>query len=678
MNDEQKIQIARQIVAQAENNIKNLNYFLQLISILEKLNKDDFVLQLVPVVGGSNEHWQQRIQGAKDNAFLCPKLIEKNEHLKSSFQEEEVVLTLAPQYIQLVNSELNSRGNINNVSDWISQSFQHIERITDDSLEYNIRIRAVQNINNILSVFSDGFVLGFLQSLAQLDTFEHFRNIEHSIVIVGANGSGKSSFSRNTRKILGGNIVIISAQKIFSIRKIENLPLGEKLLQNVHSFQLDEKLGKNWDNQHISQNTYIHDLHNLMLSLLAEHNKKANNFYSGSKNGKEVKRETSMLEQVMEIWGKTITHRYMKYEEPYIKIYTDSRNSYDFPNLSDGEKAIFYYIAHILIARENSFIIIDEPENHLHMGIVSRLWDKLEQLRSDCKFIYLTHNLDFASSRINATKLWNKSFIPPAKWDVVSLPENENLPEPLLMELLGSRKKILFCEGDKSSLDYKLYSFLFPNYTIKPVGGHLEVINFTRAFNKSEDVFGNSALGIIDGDFHLESEKQKWESDSIYCIDAQEVENLLCDKDLLEEGKNHFHSDIDSVDKVKNHFFDALSRKKEAQAVEYATQKINNALKSNLIKKPNTLEELEEQFDKSVLSLDINTLVSERKSLFDKIISERNYDDGIRFFNNKGLVGIVGKNIVSNYKNRILRLLESKSELLDIFRSKYFSKIPIE
>lgn len=108
----------------------------------------------------------------------------------------------------------------------------------------------------------------------------------------------------------------------------------------------------------------------------------------------------------MSIWSKIISHRQLKYDIDtgnIIVVYHEG-NNYDFSHLSDGEKAIFYYIAHVLLAKYNSFIIIDEPENHLHLSIITKLWDTLERERSDCQFIYLTHNLDFASSRIDAKK----------------------------------------------------------------------------------------------------------------------------------------------------------------------------------------------------------------------------------------------------------------------------------
>lgn len=83
---------------------------------------------------------------------------------------------------------------------------------------------------------------------------------------------------------------------------------------------------------------------------------------------------------------------------------TPEGSKYPFMSLSDGEKAVFYYIAHILLAKDNSYIIVDEPENHLHLALIMKLWDALELVRSDCQFIYLTHNLEFAASRNNAEK----------------------------------------------------------------------------------------------------------------------------------------------------------------------------------------------------------------------------------------------------------------------------------
>ena len=64
----------------------------------------------------------------------------------------------------------------------------------------------------------------------------------------------------------------------------------------------------------------------------------------------------------------------------------------------------------MLCAKENSLIIIDEPENHLHKSILPRLWDAVEKEREDCVFLYITHDLEFARSRTQTQIIWVKEF----------------------------------------------------------------------------------------------------------------------------------------------------------------------------------------------------------------------------------------------------------------------------
>lgn len=72
--------------------------------------------------------------------------------------------------------------------------------------------------------------------------------------------------------------------------------------------------------------------------------------------------------------------------------------------MSDGERVIFYLIGQCLAAPENGIIVIDEPELHLHKSIQIPLWSEIEKLRNDCLFVYLTHDVDFASAKENSKK----------------------------------------------------------------------------------------------------------------------------------------------------------------------------------------------------------------------------------------------------------------------------------
>lgn len=246
------------------------------------------------------------------------------------------------------------------------------------------------------------------------------------------------------------------------------------------------------------------------------------------------------------------------------------------------------------------------------------------------------------------------------------------------MELLGSRKPILFCEGTNSSLDINLYRRLFPNYTVIGVEGHLQVINYTRAFNSSCRIHNNSAIGIIDGDYHTEDEKRKWLSDKIYCTEAQEIENLLCDNILLQCAKKQFCCTEEMLVSAKEKLFTKLKDDFEKQCVEYATQRINEYFKSNMLKKQKDADSLKSNLEELIKSSELNVehLIEERKALLQNILDDKDYDLGIKSYNNKGLIALIPCEIEKDYKEKVFLMLDKNPDVLEAFKQKYFSLIP--
>lgn len=507
-------------------------------------------------------------------------------------------------------------------------------------------------------------------AFAHLENFALFKHLNNNFVIIGANGSGKSSFSRKTREILGGNIVIIASQKIFEFRPVSSWSIGNNCRQNLWNYQGQDKLYKG----EYRDNSMGDDLTNVVSALFEEKMELATDYF----DRKITIRKDSTIEKVIDLWGKILVHRKLEVDKGNIQVLTPEGAKYPFMSLSDGEKAVFYYIAHILLAKENSYIIVDEPENHLHLALVTKLWNALELARPDCQFIYLTHNLEFAASRNNVEKIWMKQFVAPDKWEMEKLPTDDVLPEILYMELLGSRKPILFCEGKKDNLDYKLYTRLFPNYTVIPVEGHLQVISYTRAFNNSCNVHHNKAIGIIDGDFHKQEQKDVWKKDSIYSLDVQEIENILCDENVLKCAINYFHADQSVLEKAKEKLFIELQKHIDNQCTEYTVQTINNRFKENMLKNSKDLTTLKnsvkELADKMLENVD--AFVDERKECLQKIIEANDFAEGVKRYNNKGLMAILTTDIEKDYRNRVFKMLDENSDLLEALRSKYFADVP--
>lgn len=641
------------------------------LEIIVKPNEEKIKLWQKEVVPTQN-NFDVMLENSYKNLTVIDDIISQYGRIFNSVMDSD---TISNSYLTLVYNTLNESHTMRELPRFL----RPIQNLYDDAINNEIDFQKKHTfIAFAQSIFQSSVDIATKDylSLAQIYAFKYFGNTDENFVIIGANGSGKSSFARNTKKVLGKNVAIIAAQKIFSLKKVSSVSLGKTSRERVWNYQSNDKLYK--DTGFTSD--IGSDLQRLFESLVEEQNACANEYFEANKYEENAKRKTTTLEHTIAVWHEVLLHRGLKYNAGELKVFAQNINEYDFMGLSDGEKAVFYYIAHVLLAKENSFIIIDEPENHLHLALVTKLWDRLEQERKDCHFIYLTHNLDFAASRVNAEKLWMKDFMPPAQWSIEQLPQDDDLPEILYMELLGSRKPILFCEGTKSSLDYKLYTRLFPEYTVIPSKGHIQVISYTRAFNKSIGIHGNKAIGIIDGDFHTAEQKEAWKKDFIYCVDAQEVENILCDEDLLKSCYKRFYATDEKLDEAKNILFKKLSQNIDAQTVEYATQTINEYLKENLLEKAESQEALKNSFQKLLndASNMVDKLIQKRKTELEDIIAHKDYELGVRKYNYKGLVGIVPVVIEKDYKDKIFVFLDENSEVLTTLRNKYFHEVPTE
>lgn len=656
-----------------ENIQRKRNEVLRFYSLFETIVKPNRVLfsQWINQVNPNSFNLDDCLLRIEKDLLLIDQIVKKYETLLNKINSPN---DLSETYLQLIYDSFSMQDKIFQFSNWVPYIQDTFIIVKNDDYRINEKNSVVSYLETLYQN-SFGFAEEELSRLSQIEAFHFFANSTINYVLVGANGSGKSSFARQTRQILGRNVAIISAQKVFYLSRVTNVTLGKSSRSNVWSFQNQDKLYKNEG----FSNKIEQDLNNVFKSLVEEDNECKGKFYDSYDNKNPTQKPTTTLQKVIEIWNKLLIHRKLSYSEGYLTVIPESGDSYDFMYLSDGEKAIFYYIAHVLIAQEKSYIIVDEPENHLHLALVAKLWDTLELVREDCQFIYLTHNLEFANTRTNSKKIWMKSFTSPATWDMQEIESNDDIPQVLYMELLGSRKAILFCEGKKTSYDINLYSRLFPNYLVIPVDGHMQVINFTRAFNASTSIHGNHAIGIIDGDFHTEAQKSKWESEHIYCVEAQEVENILCDDILLQCAKEQFMCSEDVYEQAKGRLFSDLEREIEKQAIEYATQRINERLESNLLKKEPTRESLKNSLS-NLLALDglnVDTLILERKELIQKIIDDRDYDLGIRTFNYKGLIGRIPVMIEKDYPKKVFVMIDKHPDVLEKLRNKYFPEVPI-
>ena len=127
--------------------------------------------------------------------------------------------------------------------------------------------------------------------------------------------------------------------------------------------------------------------------------------------------------------------------------------------------------------------------------------------------------------------------------------DSQEFPLTLLAEVSGTRKPILFCEGTKNSIDYQIYSKLFSEFCfVKPVQGHKQVIQYTKAYNKLKKSHGNEAYGIIDYDWMDEARIESYKKKNIFVLPFNEIEMFLIDEEIV----NYVLSDDEEDKKQKN------------------------------------------------------------------------------------------------------------------------------
>ncbi|WP_314862864.1 DUF4435 domain-containing protein [Porphyromonas endodontalis] len=443
-----------------------------------------------------------------------------------------------------------------------------------------------------------------------------------SFVIIGANGSGKSRLGKYIEDNASeGNSHRISAQRALNIPDFVSLKSFEEasdlLLYGTTDKNTIERRSKGckwgWDGY---ENRLINDFDNLLSSVFALKNKENDKFVQACKENERLSRQhpnapSTIIDRIIEIWTSIMPHREIILADAKVAA-RHNGSGYHGKNLSDGERVALYLLAQSLCVPDEYIIIVDEPEIHLHKSVMIKLWDSIEEYCPNKTFVYITHDLDFASSRKSACKIWVKGF-DGTTWDIQSLPEIENVPESLMIEIL--------------------------DFYVVPCGSCSAVIQNTKAFRSMHDLHKLHIYGIIDHDYRTGCEVESYSNDDIYVLDIAEIENLFCVEEIVRLiAQNQAYPDVeDKVETVKNFVFEAFKQEYDNQLCSICEREIQHKLKNYQKTSSNTQQDLEEQLDALVNNININELHSTTKMRLDDIIKRKDYDSLLGIFNRKSI-----------------------------------------
>ena len=101
--------------------------------------------------------------------------------------------------------------------------------------------------------------------------------------------------------------------------------------------------------------------------------------------------------------------------------------------------------------------------------------------------------------------------------------------------ILGSRRILLFIEGNQNSLDYRIYKNLFPKVFVIPQGNCTAVKQAVNGITSTNRLHWIKAFGLIDADDRQQDELDKLEEDNIFSLPCYSVESLYYSADMIHQ-----------------------------------------------------------------------------------------------------------------------------------------------
>ena len=476
-------------------------------------------------------------------------------------------------------------------------------------------------------------------------------------IIIGANGSGKTRLAVYLEEQLGEKAHRIAAHRALSLNpNVDKIPEAKARQYlsygiSMNGISITDRKYYRWDNK--APTILLNDFDRLLQYLFAQQNNLAVENNQKLNRDEEITNSKTKLDILQEVWERLLPLKKLHITADDIRVSSIGIESADYSasEMSDGERAVFYILGQVLSANEDSILIFDEPELHIHKSIISNLWDEIEKLRPDCSFLMITHDIEFAATRV-AKKYVIRNYYSDPAWDISEIPDSE-LDEQTITLILGSRKPILFVEGEKTSLDMETYRLCYPEWTVIPKGACKDVIQAVsslRKLNKDMPILNIKCAGIVDRDTRDRSQIHELEEQGIKVLLCSEIENIFSLSSVVHEvlkiegfngnelnnKKEQFKGRL--LDYIKN---DLSDDKLEKFVVKRIHRRIDNYLKNIDLSNTQNSKEMKGKLTSEMVALTdskINEWISEMKDEIQECINNQDIDRLLYIYENKGLL----------------------------------------
>lgn len=426
---------------------------------------------------------------------------------------------------QIITSQ---RENIE--KEWDKYNKNYKKHINNQLNEYLIKLKEEKNRRIIVS--TPDKILGdyycFYKRMIEINTsrdiMKIFADSTRKYVIFGKNGAGKTRLLNHIRKnYFNSNSFVMPSDREIRFGRLEYLNMDYK---DKYPLSIIFK-----EQPYIYANDVLTVLFGDKLTLELQDEET-------TISGEEGNRRGISYDKFLRIFNTLGLDRkaYLDISARKIKLYNNELGiePYYVEDASDGEKSIIQFILFILLCPKNSFVFIDEPESHFNTALLNELFNILEKEREDIVFIYCTHNIDFIELRTNAKLIYLEKF-DGTDWTINEFNSFDEISIENIINIVGTKKDILFIESEKGKLDYRIYCSLFKDYKVIPVSSCDKVINNCKIINGGSYLnLNRKTYGIIDNDFKNQSEIEKLKESKVYTLAYNEIENLLFSPCILE------------------------------------------------------------------------------------------------------------------------------------------------
>lgn len=345
--------------------------------------------------------------------------------------------------------------------------------------------------------------------------------------------------------------------------------------------------------------------------------------------------------------------------------------------LSRGEKAALYYIAASLLAPKDTLILVDSPSLFLHPTAVGGLWDRIERTRRDCQFVYDTNDANFLMRQNRSTAIWIKDYDAASHtWDYQVITSSE-LPDEILLQMMGSRRPVLFTEGDIAhSIDIRLYSLVFPEFTVKPLGSCDKVIESTRTMESLHTMHHIESYGIVDRDRRSDAEVGYLRAKHILVPEVAEVENIFLSPGVVETmsricGRNE-KKVLKAVRQEVMHKFEQML---DDQALQHTRHRMKRDVERKIDARFTCITALELHIKSLIKKLRPRDVFEQIRAEFQRMVKGGDYVGVLRVFNHKpALTGscvakMLGFSNTDDYINGVISALKRGDDNAEKLRS---------